>query len=161
MTLPRDLVEMLGAFDTAGVRYLVIGGHAVALHAKPRSTKDLDVLLDPARENVARACRALAAFGVPRELVETLATAGPTDIVWLGRPPARIDLLLGAPGVDFPGAWARRVVRRIDGIDVTFIGRDDLIANKRAVDRPRDRADVRALLKAGGAAPAKRRARRR
>ena len=63
MRLPRDLVEMLGAFAKHGVRYLVIGGHAVSLHARPRSTKDLDLLLDATPANIARACSALLSFG--------------------------------------------------------------------------------------------------
>jgi hypothetical protein len=59
MSLPRDLVEMLSAFADERVRYLVIGGHAVSLHARPRTTKDLDVWLDEAAENIERACTAL------------------------------------------------------------------------------------------------------
>ena len=70
MSLPRDLVEMLSAFDVNEVRYLVIGGHAVSLHAKPRTTKDLDLLLDAERDNIERACQALRSFGVPDTLVE-------------------------------------------------------------------------------------------
>jgi hypothetical protein len=85
MSLPPDLVEMLGAFEDAGVRYLIIGGHAVSLHARPRTTKDLDVWLDARPENVQKACSALRDFGVPAEIVEALRTAGPDDIVWLGR----------------------------------------------------------------------------
>jgi hypothetical protein len=54
MSLPPDLVEMLSAFEGAGVRYLVIGGHAVSLHARPRSTKDLDLWLDAAPEDRGR-----------------------------------------------------------------------------------------------------------
>jgi len=64
MSLPPDLVEMLSAFGDTGVRYLVIGGHAVSLHARPRSTKDLDIWLDAAPENIERACAALSRFAV-------------------------------------------------------------------------------------------------
>ena len=59
MLLPRDLLEMLSAFEKGAVRYLVIGGHAVGLHARPRSTKDLDIWLDDSTRNVKRACVAL------------------------------------------------------------------------------------------------------
>jgi hypothetical protein len=68
MLLPRDLVEMLSAFGEEDVRYLVVGGHAVGVHARPRSTKDLDVWLDPSQKNVSRACQALRGFGVPARL---------------------------------------------------------------------------------------------
>lgn len=98
MSLPRDLVEMLSAFAAHGVRYLVIDGHAVSLHAHPRTTKDLDLWLDPTPENITRACAALVRFGVPTELVAALRSAAPEEIVWMGRSPARVDFLQRAPG---------------------------------------------------------------
>jgi hypothetical protein len=149
MSLPPDLVAMLSAFADAGVRYLVVGGHAVGLHARPRSTKDLDVWLDATPENIRRACAGLTRFGVPDELVSQLRGARADEIVWLGRVPARVDLLQTLPGVDFESCWKRRVVADIGGVRATFIGRKDLIANKQAVARPQDRRDVRALERAG------------
>ncbi len=148
MSLPRDLVELLLAFGDAEVRYLVIGGHAVSLHARPRSTKDLDIWLDADRENIDRVCGALQSFGVPTELVDQLRTADPDEIVWMGRVPARIDFLQTLVGVDFVTAWQRRVMATIDGVRVNFIAREDLIANKKAAGRPQDLRDVRALERA-------------
>ena len=72
-------------------------------------------------------------------MVDALRSASKSDIVWLGRPPARIDLLLSAPAINFDSAYERRAIQRVDGVDVTVIGKDDLIANKRAVNRARDR----------------------
>ena len=149
MNLPPDLVAMLTAFADERVRYLIVGGHAVGVHARPRTTKDLDVWLDADRENVVRACAALGSFGVPRSIVEALAAAAPEEIVWLGRAPARVDLLFTLAGVDFSKAWSRRVEVDVAGLRVPVIGREDLIANKRRVGRPRDKADVRALERAG------------
>jgi hypothetical protein len=148
MSLPPDLVEMLSAFAGAKVRYLIVGGHAVSLHARPRTTKDLDVWLDGEPENIARACAALRRFGVPEEIVEDLRTARPDEIVWMGRVPARVDFLQKVPGLSFETAWKRRVTTTLSGVAMQFLGRDDLIANKRLVGRPRDRMDVRALERA-------------
>lgn len=53
MSFPPDLLEMLAAFDAHHVRFLVVGGHAVSLHTRPRTTKDLDIWLDEAPENIA------------------------------------------------------------------------------------------------------------
>jgi hypothetical protein len=151
MSLPPDLVEMLSAFEGAGVRYLVIGGHAVSLHARPRSTKDLDLWLDAAPENIGRACAALLRFGVPEAIVADLRTARPDEIVWMGRIPARIDFLQTVPGLAFDAAWARHVTADVAGVPVQFIGRDDLLVNKRTVGRPQDLRDVRALERAAKA----------
>jgi predicted nucleotidyltransferase len=142
------LVEVLAAFVDGGVRFLVVGGHAVSLHARPRATKDLDLWLDARAENIVRACAALAAFGAPAPIVEDLRAAEPDEIVWMGRAPARIDLLQSIPGVTFASAWRRRVMFDLEGTSVPFIGILDLVANKRAVGRPQDRRDVRSLERA-------------
>jgi hypothetical protein len=94
-------------------------------------------------------------FGVPAELVQELNVARPDEIVWLGRVPARVDFLQVVPGVEFPGAWSQRVAAEVDGVRVQFIGREDLVANKRTVARPQDLRDVRALERtaAGEAKP--------
>ena len=107
MSLPPDLIELLCALTAAGVRFLVVGGHAVSLHARPRSTKDLDLWLDAAPENIARACDALLRFGVPEVLVAELRCARSDEIVWLGRAPARVDLLQELPGATFEESWLR------------------------------------------------------
>jgi hypothetical protein len=148
MSLPRDLVEMLAAFDGAGVRYLVIGGHAVSLYARPRATKDLDVWLDATSRNIARSCTALESFGVPRDIVEGLRAAKPDEIVWMGRSPARVDFLLSIPGVEFAEAWPRRIAIEIERTPILFIGRADLLRNKRACGRPQDLRDARAIERA-------------
>jgi len=151
MSLPPDWVEMLSVFAESAVRYLVIGGHAVSLHARPRTTKDLDLWLDAERENIARACAALVRFGVPPDLVKDLRTARKDEIVWMGRIPARVDFLQQVPGVVFADAWERRVIADIAGLSVPFIGREDLLMNKRAAGRPQDLRDVRAIERAAEA----------
>ncbi|GAC1352607.1 MAG: nucleotidyl transferase AbiEii/AbiGii toxin family protein [Polyangiales bacterium] len=149
MQFPRDLGEMLSAFAKEGVRYLVIGGHAVGVHAKPRSTKDLDVWIDVAPRNVTRVCTALESFGVPKSILEDLRTARPDEIVWMGRAPARVDFLFTILGAEFSDAWKRRVIVTIEGIAINVIGREDLLANKRATARPQDLRDAVAIERAG------------
>ncbi len=147
MLLPPDLTQLLAAFAAEGVRYLIIGGHAVSVHGRPRSTKDVDLWLASDADNRARACRALARFGVPAPIIDGFARSAPDEITWFGRAPCRVDLLQAIPGVAFDDAWQRRVVLDHEGHSVTVIGFDDLVANKRAVDRAVDRRDVAALLR--------------
>jgi hypothetical protein len=151
MDLPRDLIDLFSAFDAAGVRYLLVGGHAVSAHGRPRSTKDVDLWLGPKRADVERACAALAGFGVPGEIVEALRCSGPQDIVWIGRVPSRVDLLRSLPGVEFENAWPRRFMVELAGVRVPVIGKEDLIRNKLTVGRAQDRRDVRSLQRAAGA----------
>jgi hypothetical protein len=152
---------MLSAFEKFGVRYLVIGGHAVGVHARPRSTKDLDVWLESTPTNIASACRALLEFGIPSEIVESLRHAAANEIVWMGRAPARVDFLQTIPGATFARAWKRRVDVTSELLTVRVIGRDDLINNKRAAGRLQDLRDVRALERAARPTPKKRRRRSR
>ncbi len=77
----------------------------------------------------------------------------PHEIVWMGRIPARIDFLQTVPGLAFDDAWPRRVIVDVAGVPVSFISREDLLVNKRAVGRPQNLRDVRALELAAGVEP--------
>jgi hypothetical protein len=151
--LPLNLGDLLAALASEDVVYMIVGGHAVGLHARPRATKDLDVWLRPGEANIARACRAIAKYGMPRKIVEDLATAEVEEIVWTGRPPERVDFLQKIDGVTFDRAWPDRVDIELphrDGpVMVHVIGRKALLDNKRAANRTRDRRDVQAILAAG------------
>lgn len=97
---------------------------------------------------MSRAAEALRDFGAPEVVVEALLTARPDEIVWTGSPPARIDVLQSIPGVEFEGAFGRRLETTWAGMNVPVLGREDLIAAKRAAGRPQDLRDARALERA-------------
>ncbi|HEY5111982.1 MAG TPA: DUF6036 family nucleotidyltransferase [Acidimicrobiales bacterium] len=138
----RDFVELFVAND---VRFLIVGGYAVAAHGLPRYTGDLDAWVWVSSENASRVIRSLEAFGFAG-LGLTEDDFNQSDrVVQLGYPPYRIDILTSIEGVVFDEAWSRRVVLDLDGVLVPFIGRDDLIANKRVAGRPQDIADVERL----------------
>lgn len=145
MSLPPDLIELLAEFDAAGVESLLIGGHALAIHARPRFTKDADVWIGDDPDNVRRACAALVRFGAPRAVVDALPSAELLDVVWMGEAPARIDLMKGVPGGDFRACWERRVDVVLDGITVHVVSREDLITLKEASGRPQDLLDAQVL----------------
>jgi hypothetical protein len=143
--LPPDFVDLLTEFDTAEVRYLVIGGYAVGFHDRPRATKDLDLLVGDDADNVSRACDALAAFGASAAIVESFRAAKYDDVVWFGVPPARVDLLKSAEGIEFASAYGRRAHFSSGGVMVPVVAIEDLIAMKRAAGRDQDRVDVKKL----------------
>lgn len=145
MDLHPDFRDLLAEFVRCDVSFAVLGGYAVGHHAKPRATKDLDLLVSATGDNLTRVSEALAAFGAPSHVVAAARSMGPTDVVFLGAPPVRVDILRTADGIETERALARSEFVDLGGLRVRVLGLDDLIANKRAAARAQDLADV-ALL---------------
>ena len=145
MDLHPDFRDLLAAFVDSGASFVLVGGYAVAHHARPRATKDLDLLVSGQDENLARVGDALEKFGAPKDVAEAARRQTPTEVVYLGVPPVRIDILRSADGIDTDTVIARAVAVDLDGLVVPVIALADLIANKRASGRKQDIADV-ALL---------------
>jgi len=144
----RDYEEFIAALNAHGVRYLVVGAHAVAFHGRPRATKDLDLLLDPSPENAAGTLAALREFFGTDLGYSIDDLTDPGWFIQLGVAPVRIDLLTSLSGVpDFNTLWEHRVQGEFGGVPTAYVALDDLIHAKQAADRPQDRADVRSLLK--------------
>jgi len=146
----RDYEEFIAALNAHGVRYLLVGAHAVAFHARPRATKDLDILLDPTPANARRALEALRDFFGGADLGYTIAElTDPRWIIQLGVAPVRIDLLSRLTGFPtFQAAWKNRVEARFGAVPTYYLGLDDLIRAKEAAGRAQDRADARVLRQA-------------
>ncbi len=146
-SLPSDLIDLLGEFEKLNVEYLLVGGQAVALHGFPRFTKDADLWLRDTLQNLRAVAEALENFGAPAAVISELASAEPLDVLWMGNPPARIDLMKGVPGGDFECAWESKEVRTVGGVTVYLVGRDELVHLKKASGRPQDLLDVANLEK--------------
>ena len=145
MDLLPDFKDLLSALADSSADYLVVGGWAVSFHSQPRFTKDLDLLIGTEATNLARVVEAVRRFGAPPTIVEQLTSLGPDEFLFLGAPPARVDLLRAIPGVDFRAAMSRAIRVDWDGVPANIISRDDLIASKRAAGRERDLRDLRTL----------------
>lgn len=143
--LNPDYAEMLCALSDEGVEFLLVGAYAMAAHGVPRATGDIDVWVNPSRDNAQRVLRALGRFGAPLFDLKAADLARDGTVFQLGVPPRRIDLLTSIDGVVFAEAWPKRVICRIDGQDVPVLSREDLVANKRAAARPKDLVDVQIL----------------
>jgi hypothetical protein len=143
----RDFVEMIQALNNAGVDYLVVGAHAMAVHGVPRATGDFDIWVRPSLDNAHCIIEALEAFGAPVAAhgitVEDLAK--PDTVYQIGLPPRRIDLMTGISGVQFADAWPARITVELEGAQIPCIGLSDLVKNKRASGRKKDLVDLEIL----------------
>jgi hypothetical protein len=143
----EDFQDLLAALLEAEARFVVVGAHAMAVHGVPRATGALDVWIAPDPDNAARVWTALARFGAPMGAlgfsVDDLTR--PDQVMQIGLPPRRIDLLTAISGVAFEEAWAGRVAHEVGALRVPFLGRSELIRNKKAAARAKDLADLEAL----------------
>jgi hypothetical protein len=146
-----DFKELLSAFNEHRVKYLIVGGYALAIHAQPRATKDLDLFIQPDPKNALAVFAALVRFGAP------LGDLRPDDLVErgsffrMGTAPQMIEIFPEISGVEFDQAWDRRMERVMDedaGLTAFFISAEDFVANKLAAARPQDIADVAAVRRA-------------
>ncbi|MEM7111886.1 MAG: DUF6036 family nucleotidyltransferase [Chloroflexota bacterium] len=145
MILNQDFKEFIQSLNDHNVRYLVVGGYAVAYHGHPRYTKDLDVWLWIDEQNAGNIVNALSQFGFGSLGLQKSDFLEPGIIVQLGYPPQRIDLITGLVGVVFKECFSKRMEEVIDGVTVPFIDLENLKKNKIASGRPQDIADVNNL----------------
>lgn len=143
--MTKDFKDLLRAFNANAVKYLIIGGHALAVHHIPRATKDLDLFIRSDKENAEAAFRALAQFGAPLEGMSPADFADGTTFQ-IGQEPDRIDILQKIDGISFDEAWVNRIEGTIDGeVPALVISKEDLIRNKLASGREQDLLDAKKL----------------
>ena len=143
--LPPDFSEFLRLLNAHQVSYLIVGGYAVGFHGHPRATADIDIWVPMRADSARQLVAVLRAFGfdVP-QLTPTLFLR-PDQVIRLGAPPLRIELLTSIAGVEFDACYARSVPALLGGAEVRMIALDDLKTNKRAAGRHQDLADLEHL----------------
>jgi hypothetical protein len=143
--LTRDFEDLLRLLAEHQVRFLVVGGYAVAAHGHPRYTKDLDIWVEPDATNAQRLVAALEAFGFGSLGLTSADFEEAGAVVQLGREPGRVDLLTSVSGLTFADAYQARITATFGTTPVPILDRASLIANKRASGRPQDLADIAKL----------------
>jgi hypothetical protein len=126
------------------VRYVVIGGIAAIVHGVPRTTFDVDLLIEASEPNATRLLKALEAAGIDSAALTTPQQLLAHEIT-IFKDVVRIDVQTSTPGVSFEEAWHRRVEREVSSVPYWILSKPDLIAAKRAAGRPKDLEDVRVL----------------
>lgn len=145
MKLQSDLREFIELLNSSAVEYVIVGGHAVGYHGYPRYTGDTDFFIRPSEENARLVLDVLSEFGFGGVGIELSDLTAKGRVIQLGQPPNRIDILTGISGVDFDEVWTGREQTTLDGLPVAFIGKVELLKNKRASGRTKDLADAEEL----------------
>jgi hypothetical protein len=141
--LPEDFAEFIQLLNSEKVEYLIVGGWAVNLYANPRATADIDFLVSISKKNVDKVLVVLSKFGlknVPRAYFNEKG-----NVVRMGMPPTKIEILTGASGVEFSDCYKRKKVVKVGDLKMNFISKSDLLKNKLAAGRMKDLADLEAL----------------
>lgn len=144
-TLNQDYKHFIQLLNTHRIRYLIVGGYALAQYGQPGDTGDLDVWVEMDEGNARRVVAAIEDYGLGSAAITGARFLKPQQLVQIGHPPSRIDLLTSISGVDFPDCYDARQQVDIDGVPVTFISRDYLKKNKAATGRPQDQIDLEKL----------------
>jgi len=146
LELPRDFKELFEFLNANKVEYMLLGGYAVIAYGYVRNTSDIDVVVSDGEENARRLMRALADFGFGETELRVDLFTEPDSVVRMGVEPMKIEILNYLKGVDFKEAYSRRRSVEVEDISVDLIALQDLLANKRAVGRPKDLVDADELV---------------
>ena len=147
MRVEKDFEEFVRLLNRHKVRYLIVGAYAVAFHAQPRNTGDIDFFIENEKDNAKRLIKAIREFGFESLNLTEDDFLKPDYIVQLGYEPNRIDLLSSISGIKFDRGYAAKVKGMFGGETAWFISFENLLKNKQAVGRKKDEADVELLLK--------------
>jgi hypothetical protein len=145
MEVQPDFRELLALLNKHAVEYIIVGGYALAFHGAPRFTGHIDIFVRPHPQNASRILEALSEFGFGSANLTEADFSTPNKVIQLGVPPVRVDLITSLTGVSWEEAVAAKSPGSYGDIPVFFIGRKEFIANKRAIGRKQDLADIEAL----------------
>jgi len=143
--LPRDFKEFLKLLNAKNTEYLIVGGYAVGYHGYPRATNDIDVWVAVKPENAERIVSVLQEFGFDASGLSTAMFLEENQIIRLGVPPMRIEILTGISGITFDECYLKRASDIIDGVPVNIIDLQNLKLNKKASGRHKDLDDLENL----------------
>ena len=146
MKVEKDFEGLLKLFSNNKVKYCIVGAYAVAFYAKPRYTKDMDILIEPETENAKRIVKSLNEFGFKSLGLKKEDFIQKGTIIQLGYEPVRVDIITSIEGCSFKEVWKNRKSGMYGEEKVFFIGKNELIKNKKASRRKQDKVDLDILL---------------
>jgi predicted nucleotidyltransferase len=141
----QDFKEFIELLNKNKIEYLVVGGYAVGIHGYPRYTGDIDIWIKISNEIADKMVTVLDEFGFGGYEIKREDFLNSNNVIQLGYPPLRIDIIMFIDGVNFEESYSKRVEKVIDGMPINFIGFEELIKNKRASGRDKDIIDLKNL----------------
>lgn len=145
MVINKDFREFIALLNAKEVKYLVIGGYAVAYHGYPRYTKDIDFWIWLNEDNAKKIIEAIHAFGMSSMNIKVEDFMSADTVIQLGMPPNRIDILTDLETLDFEDCYAQREIANFDGLNIAMLDLDNLIKSKLNAGRPQDKVDAKKL----------------
>ncbi len=149
--LNEDYKDMLQSLLGNEVKFLIIGAYALAAYGYPRATGDFDIWVEASPENSKKILSSLISFGSPTSELTEITFAQKGIVFQIGVAPRRIDLITHIDGVDFNNAYPSRTIIVMEGLNLPFISKENLIKNKKATGRDKDLVDVKHLEENGDA----------
>jgi hypothetical protein len=143
--LNQDFLEFIGLLEGERVEYLIVGGYAVGVHGFPRYTGDIDFFVAVHPSNAARLVQVFKRFGFGELGLKDTDFLEEDFVIEIGREPRKIQVLTGIDGVSFDECHRNRLIVNHQGLLLPFIGKEELIRNKTASGRPKDRIDLEEL----------------
>ena len=140
--LNSDYKDMLQVLLDNNVKFLLVGAYAMGAHGYPRATGDMDIWIEPTNENSVKVYRSMKAFGAPLHEIDEKTFAKPDIVFQIGVAPRRIDIITAISGVGFDDAYQQRQILEMEGLSIPILSLSDLIRNKRATGRDKDRLDA-------------------
>jgi hypothetical protein len=139
-----DFSDFISALNQNAVEYVIVGAYDLAFLGYPRYTGDIDIWINPSAANAKALIKAVCDFGMKSlSLTEQDIISG--NIIQIGYPPVRIDLLTILDGLTADEIWASRQQGSFGKLPVFYLGRAAFIKNKRATGRLKDLADLEAI----------------
>ena len=145
MEIQPDFKELLELLNGQNAEYLIVGSYALAHYGAPRYTGDIDIFINKTKENALKIKSVLDKFGFASLNLSQEDFCQDNQIIQLGVPPVRVDLITSISGVDWDTAWSGKEKGEYGGVPVHYLGKKEFIANKKASGRHKDLADIEAL----------------
>jgi hypothetical protein len=145
MEVQKDFKEFLALLNAHEADFMIIGGYALAFHGAPRYTGDIDVFIKPDSKNAQLIMKVLEELGFSSLELSINDFKKKDSVVKLGLPPVRIDIITSISGVTWEQADASKEPGKYGEVPVFYIGKNQYVANKRAIGRAKDIADIEAL----------------